>query len=418
MIAIHASPFVPGRVRGILRIGSAAVAADAIVLIRQEEITALKGRPAGIILLEGAPISHPALRLLSRGIPTVLVEGRQMAELSEGMEVLLDGHIGLVASPVPAELPDLVSPAAPAAGTPVHSADGEPVHLLCSVTNAEGAAAALNQGAAALGLVRSEYLFPEDGRQPDVDFLAAAMAEVCRAAQPLEVTFRLVDVAGDKRPPWLGDIPGFAGVLGLQGARLYALEPVRSVYLAELAALAQLAGQYPIKVLLPYVVSLAELERLVAEIRRHLPADVPIGTMLETPAAALSVREFLAVADFAALGCNDLMQCLFAADRDMPELRAYLEPYAPALYRFLDLVARLAGRDIDRVQVNGLLAQRPGVLPVFLGLGYRNFSVDPVMLPWLAETVRRVDVTRAVQLAQAVCAADRPEAVKRLLFEA
>lgn len=416
MIAIHASPFVPGRARGALRFGSAAAAADAIVLIRQDEIAALRGRPAGIILSEGAPISHPALRLLSRGIPTVLADAAQTAGLQEGMEILLDGHTGLVASPVPAELPDRVPPAPPAAGARLHTADDVSVQLLCSVTNPEGAAAALNQGAAGLGLVRSEYLFPEDGRQPDADFLAAAMADVCRAAHPLEVTFRLVDVAGDKRPPWLGEIPGFAGVLGLQGARLYAREPVRSVYLAELAALAQLAGQCRIKVLLPYVVSLAELESLVAEIRQHLPADVPIGTMLETPAAALSVREFLAVADFAALGCNDLMQCLFAADRDMPELRAYLDPYAPALYRFLDMVARMAGADIERLQVNGLLAQRPGVLPVLLGMGFRNFSVDPVMLPWIAETVRQADIAHAVRLAQAVCAADRPEAVKRLVL--
>jgi phosphoenolpyruvate-protein kinase (PTS system EI component) len=340
-----------------------------------------------------------------------------MAGLQEGMEILLDGHTGLLASPVPAELPELVPPAPLAAGAPLHTTDVVSVQLLCSVTNPEGAVAALNQGAAGLGLVRSEYLFPEDGRQPDADFLAVAMAEVCRAAHPLEATFRLVDVAGDKRPPWLGEVPGFAGVLGLQGARLYAHEPVRSVYLAELAALAQLAGQYRIKVLLPYVVSLAELESLVAEIRQHLPADVPIGTMLETPAAALSVREFLAVADFAALGCNDLMQCLFAADRDMPELRAYLDPYAPAFYRFLDMVARMAGRDMGRLQVNGLLAQRPGVLPVLLGMGFRIFSVDPVMLPWLAETVQRADIARAVRLARAVCAADRPEAVKWLVLQ-
>ena len=415
MISIQAIPFVPGRARGTLRIGADAVAADSIVLLRQTDITALGIRPAGIILADAAPLSHPALRLLSRGIPMVLAEASQLEGLRDGMEILLDGHSGLVASPLPQDLPDIVPPAPPQAGMPVRTADGAPVELRCSVTNAEGAAAALAQGAASLGLVRSEYLFPPDGRVPDAAFLAQAMTQVCRAASPLPVTFRLVDIAGDKRPPWLGDIPGIAGVLGLQGARLYGIEPVRGVYLTELQALAQLAGQYPIKVLLPYVVSLAELEALVAEIRRHVPKEVPIGTMLETPAAALSVREFLGVADFAALGCNDLMQCLFAADRDMPELRAYLDPYAPPIYRMLELVTQMAAGNLHRLQVNGLFAQRPGVLPALLGMGFRNFSVDPAMLPWLAESVRRTDTTRAADLAKAACQADRPEEVRRLL---
>jgi phosphoenolpyruvate-protein kinase (PTS system EI component) len=389
-----------------------------IVALSQQELATLSAWPEGIVLIDAAPFSHPTLRLLSRAIPTVLAERGQLGGLVEGSSVLLDGHTGMVSSPIPAKLPDYALPPAPELGKPVLTRDGVSVDLRASVGSVAGSAAAVKQGATAIGLVRSEYLFPEDGSRPDADFLTRAFAQICQAAQSLPVTFRLVDIAGDKRPPWLGEVPGIAGVLGLQGARLYASEPVRQVYLDELKALSRLVGQYRFAVLLPYVASLTELESLVVEIRQHLPSGVPLGVMLETPAAALAVDEFLSAADFAALGCNDLMQCLFAADRDVPQLRAWLDPYAPALYRFLDGVAQRAGAAARALQVCGLLAQWPAILPVLLGLGYRAFSVDPIMIPWLAPSVRQTDTKQAMQLARAVCEAHRPAEVKRLLADA
>ena len=91
--------------------------------------------------------------------------------------------------------------------------------------------------------------------------------------------------------------------------------------------------------------------------------------MTEVPAAILDMQHWFEVADFVSIGCNDLMQCLFAADRDIPELRNYLDPCAPALFRFLRQAATAAGENIDKVQLCGLLPQMPGVLPVLLGMG-------------------------------------------------
>lgn len=414
MFALTATPYVPGRARGTLRFGPQAAAPGVVVALRQRELASLAARPAGIILVDAAPFSHPALRLLGQAIPTVLVEARQLDGLAAGSEVLLDGRSGRLVSPVPADMPEPLQPSPPVPGEPVFTPDGVAVELRASVGSAEGARAALDQGAAAIGLVRTEYLFPDDGSRPDTGFLAAAFAAICRASDPLPVSFRLVDVAGDKRPPWLGEVPGLGGALGMQGARLYAGGPVREVYLAELEALGRLAGQCRFGVLLPYVASLAELEKLAAEIRGRLPG-VPLGVMLETPAAALAAGDFLAAADFAALGCNDLMQCLFAAGRDLPELRAWFDPCSPALFRFLRAVAQQAGPALGAIQVCGLLPQWPGILPVLLGLGYRTFSVDPVTIPWLASSVAQTDTAHAAKRAAAVCEARGPEEVKRRL---
>lgn len=416
MKPIQATPFVPGLARGTLRCGAAGASAQAIVLLTQADLTRLTARPAGVVLVNGALYAHPTLRLLSQGIPSVLIESAAAAALTPGTEVLLDGHVGRIVPSNPRERRIYLPPEPPRPGEPVLTQDGVAIELRCSVSDARGAAAALAAGAAAIGLARSEYLYPADGRRPDAAFLTEACAALCAAAQPLAVTFRLIDIAGDKRPPWLPELPGLGGTLGLQGARLYGIEPVRSVYLAQLEALATLQDRYRPSILLPYLVALDELERLHAEVCGRLSGTLPIGSMLETPAAALAVQEFLTLADFAALGMNDLMQCLFAADRYRPELCGYLDPYSPVIYRFLHQVARLAGADLARVQVNGLLAQLPGVLPALIGLGYRAYSVDPVMLPWLAQCVRQTHTDAAAALARAVCAARRSNEVKPLLL--
>jgi phosphoenolpyruvate-protein kinase (PTS system EI component) len=137
--------------------------------------------------------------------------------------------------------------------------------------------------------------------------------------------------------------------------------------------------------------------------------------MAETPAAILAMRHWFTEADFVAVGCNDLMQCLFAADRDVVELSRYLDPYAPELYNFLQQAATAAGKNINKVQLCGLLPQMPGVLPVLLGMGFRVFSVAPVMIPYLANTVNETDPAEAEALARRVCSATDSQQVRELL---
>jgi phosphoenolpyruvate-protein kinase (PTS system EI component) len=137
--------------------------------------------------------------------------------------------------------------------------------------------------------------------------------------------------------------------------------------------------------------------------------------MAETPAAALQVSHWLDVADFAGIGCNDLLQCLFGADRDRPELGRYLDPYAPALYRFLREVAMAGGERLGQVQLCGVLPQLPGILPVLLGLGFRVFSVEASQLFWLGQAVIGTSLCDAETLADRVCAMSSSREVRSLL---
>ncbi|MFP5505783.1 MAG: putative PEP-binding protein [Gammaproteobacteria bacterium] len=410
---IAALAYVPGVARGVLSRDPRTP--GAIALIESPDLPT-STRPAGIAIVDGAPFSHPALGILARGIPTVIVTAAQARSLRDGERIELDGLRGTLRridteAPVAAAEPPLPPP-----GRPVLSADGVPVALRSSVRDAAGAARARIRGAEAIGLVRTEFVLSEQQSVPDAATYARAFGELLDAARPLGVTLRLLDIATDKRPAWLAGSGEPGRTLGRQGVRLFDDDQVRGVVEAQLVALDALARQGAhgrLRLLIPYVTSSAEAAFWYERVRARV--DVPVGVMIETPAAALDIAALLEIADFAALGTNDLMQCLFAADRDQPALRGYLDPYAPLLHRFLAMVAEQAGANLPQLQVCGLLSQLPGVLPILLGIGYRAFSIDAAYLPYLADVVRSVRVADATALAAAVCRAKRSAEVRSLV---
>jgi phosphoenolpyruvate-protein kinase (PTS system EI component) len=183
--------------------------------------------------------------------------------------------------------------------------------------------------------------------------------------------------------------------------------------LAQLDALEGSLARERVNLLVPYITTLDEMRETRDAIRSRI--DLPVGAMIETPAAAMEIASQLEIADFVALGSNDLMQSLFAADRDDPTLAHYLDPCAPVLYRFLAQIAKEAGEQAHRIQVCGLLSQLPGVLPVLLGLGFRAFSVDAAYIPYLASTARKTHTSEASALAREVCRMRTSPMVKALL---
>ena len=318
-------PYVPGVARGAMQHGIGPDSANRILITRQHDIETLVDAPSGFIVIEGAPFSHAMIHLMSMGLPTVIINEQQAKLLQEGREVMIDGASGQISV-------ETNTAAAPPGATltslnegPV-TADGVTVTLRASVRNQEVAHKALLAGAESIGLVRSEFLIPDDQQQPDSAFYIQAFRQICEAAEPLPVTIRLLDVAADKTPPWMPAHDGIGGALGLQGVRLFGFEPMKSVYLAQLDAINSLSDNYDIRILIPYLVRYEELVYWSKFIRAQLAKPLPLGAMVETPASALDLANWFDQVDFVAIGCNDLMQCLFAADRDRAELRDYLDP--------------------------------------------------------------------------------------------
>ena len=413
-INIFGMPYVPGITQGAIQHGIEKNIANRVLILRQEDIQAISEPPRGFVVVNGAPFSHTMIRFMSMGVPTVIITEQQAELLQEGMAVLLNGTSGHITT----KIPHVAQPEAetlPLSEHPLTTTDGVAVSLRASVRNQEAAQRSRLEGADAIGLVRSEFLLPDDGSVPDSAFYMHAFGQICEAAAPLPVTIRLLDVAADKIPAWMPALDSVRGTLGLQGVRLYGIEPNRSVCQAQLAAINSLSKKYAIRVLIPYLVRYEELHYWVTFIRQQLSKSIPLGAMVETPASALDLANWFDQVNFIAIGCNDLMQCLFAADRDRGELRDYLDPYAPLLWRFMHQIATSAEAQLDRIQLCGVLAQLPGVLPILLGLGFRSFSVEATLLPYLRQTITTTHIVEAQRLAQQICAASESREVLALL---
>lgn len=414
-IHITGLPYFPGMAVGRLKLGSRGDVRGSILMISQHEVSACRTPPAAFIVVEAVPFSHTMIGLLGLGVPTVLISAEQAAILEEGTQLLVDGAHGLISSDLTAAKPSEELLQNSKAGQAVLTTDGETVNLLASVRQASVARQARESGAIAIGLVRSEFLLPEQGQVPDKAFYSHTFRDICEAAAPLGVTFRLLDVAADKVPSWLAGKGNVGQTAGMQGVRIHNIEPVAALIEAQLEVLQALSKTFSIRVLLPFLTRLEEYDYWRQQVRRRLPATVPIGAMAETPAMVLDINRLLDHADFVAIGCNDLMQSIFVADRDQAELRHYLDPYAPLLYRLFKQVAEQAGERLNQLHLCGVLPQVQGVLPILLGLGYRNFSVDAPFIPYLSKQVSGISMAECDKLASQVVVADTTQQVLELL---
>ena len=416
MVSLHAKPYVPGRARGIVNRDSDAVSSNSILILKQQARNELTSLPAGILVIDGAPFSHFMIHLLTLGIPTVLISKEVADKLTDGDEVLIDGFNGTLISQPEHRQETTVDPETPEAGKAISLNNGIQILLRASIFHTEDAELAVNKGAADIGLARTEFLLPEAGQLPDEAFYETALHNLCKIARPLSVTLRLPDIAPGKQIPFINMPPYNSAPLGMQGVRLYREEPVKGMVMSLLDAVNNLAGEYEINLMVPYVTNINEFSHWRGIIEQRLDKPVPIGAMVESPVAVLAIPQWFDVADFIAIGCNDLMQCLFAADRDLPGVSSYLDYHSPELFNFLQQAAEAAGENINKVQLCGLLPQIAGVLPVLLGMGYRVFSIAPVMIPYLAKVARETDMTQAKDLSQHVCQAKDIAQVPRILL--
>ncbi len=407
---------VPGRAHGELERDPARSAGDKVLLLRQDQLGEIAVRPAGVVLMEAGPFSHALIQWLGREVPTGLVEADQTIQWKDREPVLLDSARGEVRPLAAEETPAPWSaPAAPTPGEPIATRDGISVRLTASVGGAPGARRAVVAGAAAIGLVRSEYLLPDDGAMPSAAFYRSSLSALLEAAAPLEVTVRLLDLGADKWPPWVSRGRHGAALHGLHGSRLHAHSPVRGVVDAQLAAVRYLGAAGRLHVLRPSGGRLDEFMRWRDGARSALPSSVPVGAMVETPIEMLALDRWGTEADFVAVGCNDLLSHLSGAARDDPRLNDLLDPYRPELFRFLEDAAGRAGSSLERLRLCGVLPQVEGVLPILIGLGFREFSGETALIPLLARQVSRTTLGSCRDLAETVCAAPGSRAVRELV---
>jgi phosphotransferase system enzyme I (PtsI) len=272
----------------------------------------------------------------------------------------------------------------------------------------------MSNGAAGLGLVRTEFLYMNREELPSEDEQYEFFVSLLRGMEGRPVVLRTLDVGGDKLPEALA---GYAAAdtanpaLGLRAIRLSLRE--RKLLDIQLAAMLRAATKGDVRILLPMVSSVSELrrareamEQVARRLRRRgiiIPDRLPpLGAMIEVPGAALAADALAAEADFFSIGTNDLIQYTLAIDRTDEQVAHLYDPLHPAVLRLIQFAVEAAGRRHIPISVCGEIAGEPRYAPLLLGLGLRELSMSPQNIPRVKQRIRNLDMVAATRRARAI----------------
>jgi len=369
-----------------------------------------EGRVLGIALVEGSATSHAAIMARALSVPMTVGIGDDLLWIVDGQTLIVEGDAGtVVVDPSPSQLDDaegelrrrrgLREARAAARGLPAVTRDGRVVSLLCNASMAAEVTAGLEAGAEGVGLLRTELAFLESSGWPTEEEHVAALLPTLAPLRDLVATVRTLDFGADKTPPFL------AGVTE-RGLTLMLAEPAELA--KQLRAIVRAGERTQLRILLPLVES-AEQVRLV----RALVPDsaVPIGAMIETPAAAARAAEIAAESDFLSIGTNDLVQYTLSLDRERPVASA-VTAAEPVVLRLIAQVVNAAHAAQRTVEVCGEAAGESEVATLLIGLGVDELSVAPARLDELREAMRLLSFAEAADAAkQALAASSAREAL-------
>lgn len=375
----------------------------------------------GIVTEVGARTSHAAIIARQLGIPAVVGATGLLAAATSGQLVIVNGDDGTcVVNPDAASAKAAVVAAAARSHRPVIvervvTRDGIGVAVMANASSPEDVERAVRSGADGIGLFRTEFLYMQSDGLPDEGQQFAYYDAVATAAEGRPVTFRTLDVGGDKPVPGLPMPAEENPFLGVRGIRL-ALQH-RGVLEDQLRALARTAARHPdISVMVPMVSGLEELDDVRAVMAAVIPEAVfTFGTMVEVPSIAMLVREIVDEVDFLSVGTNDLTAYLLAADRGNRDLEYLYTEFHPAVLRVLHRILVHAAE--TPVSVCGEFAGDPRSLALLLGMGYRSLSVSAPLVPEIKARVRAMDVSAVRPVVERLLEARRHADVDRCLVE-
>ncbi len=357
----------------------------------------------------------------------------ELADVSSGVLLIVDGDRGVVISlPSDETLQEYRSRAredkklrrksSVSTAAPV-TEDGVRISLGANINFSEEVTAAIASGCESIGLYRTEFDFFREGKQPDEESLVGDYSLVLKSAKGAPVTFRTIDVGIDQKS-W----DGVNMNLGVRGLR-FCLENT-DLFKKQLRGLYRASVNGPTRILLPFVSTIDDLDaahEIIAEVRsdldfRRQPYDpkVPVGVMIETPAAAQTCDLMASRVDFFCLGTNDLIQYYLVIDRSDQSVAHLYSPFHPAILRCLHQVYSLLQPTGKPVTVCGEMAADPPSAAILLGLGFTSLSVSLVAYPRIKRMIRSVSFGQLRELAGQILKMQKPkdaeEIVRRTVY--
>jgi phosphoenolpyruvate-protein phosphotransferase len=390
----------------------------------------------GFCTAAGGATSHTAILARGLGLPAVVGVGPDVLEIPDSATLVLDGSDGtLLVEPDEETVAEyrarqaaaatVLAQARERAHEPTFSRDGHRVEVVANIGNVEGAQAALEAGAEGVGLLRTEFLYLERDHLPDEEEQCLAYRAIVDVFGDQPVILRTLDIGGDKELPYL-DLPQEMNpFLGLRAIRLCLAQP--DLFRPQLRAALRAGAGRNLKLMFPMVATAAEVQAaraVLEECRAQLltegqpvAQEMEIGIMVEIPAAALMADHLAAQVDFFSIGTNDLSQYTLAADRTNAQVAPLATGFQPAVLRLVRDVIAAAHAQGKWVGLCGELAGEPLAIPILLGLGLDEFSMNPPAIPLSKQIIRALTLDEAREVAQAALELDSPEAVQTLVRE-
>ncbi|WP_417202405.1 phosphoenolpyruvate--protein phosphotransferase [Sutterella wadsworthensis] len=398
----------------------------------------------GIIMETGSVTSHSAILAASLGIPTLVGVTNAIERLGTGREILIDATAGTVkVAPSPEE-----KKAAAAAMKSLRqrkrllqklrdempvTTDGHSVRLYANIALPEDMPDARKAGANGIGLFRTEFLFLNRDALPDEEEQVSAYQKVIRGMRGKTVTIRTADLGGDKMPSkealaLLGEdeFDEENPALGLRGL-LFAFTH-RPFFITQLRAIMRAATSAPegtVRILLPMVTSasdVTEVRLCLAQAAAELDSEnlkyeqnLPLGGMIELPAAVASIGDLVQILDFFSIGTNDLVQYTLAVDRTNARVSRWWEECHPAVLRLIAQTVKRVREAGKGISVCGEMASRLNMAPFFIGIGCSALSMDAAHIPAMKECVRKLSAESCEDFARGLLRRRSTESIREAI---
>jgi len=382
----------------------------------------------------GGATSHTAIIARMRGIPAAVGLNDITNDVSGGQTLVIDGKHGLVIVEPDAETVEqfrarqrenlaFERKLAALRDLPAVTQDDVRVTLLANIEMPEEAREAMECGAEGVGLYRTEFLFLADSRNPTEEQQYQVFRGAVRHARGKPITIRTVDLGAEKISPHLDSQHDHNPVLGLRSLR-YCLQHL-DMFKSHLRSILRAAVEGDVRIMFPMITTLMELRQAratLADVMEDLEEDglpyrrdIPIGIMVETPAAALQAAAFAREVSFLSIGTNDLTQYTMAVDRANERVAHLYAPHSPAVLYLIREIVRAARRAKVTVNLCGEMAGEPLYCELLLGLGLRQLSMAPKDIPEIKKIIRSTTIKRCEALAARVLRFDADREVANFL---
>lgn len=362
---------------------------------------------AAFITEFGGPLSHTAILARSLGIPAVIGIHQATQLFQEGETLIVDGAQGVVlADPTPemlihyreriqarekreAELRLHID-------LPAFTHDGERISLFANIELPEDIPTTLDNRADGVGLFRTEFLYMNRQNPPSEEEQLEAYLAAVEGLKGIPITIRTLDLGTDKTTNSDSSLSTVNPALGLRAIRLCLKEP--RLFVPQLRAILRASASGPVRLMIPMLSSSQELNdtlALIEQTKRELRSEgldfdlqLPVGGMIEIPAAAIMAPAFARKLDFLSIGTNDLIQYTLAVDRMDEEVNFLFDPLHPAVLHLIRITIDAAEEANIPVGMCGEMAGDPRFIQLLLGMGLRELSMQPAALLETREIIR------------------------------